>query len=248
MLTVARDRHRERVLTVQIHDAAIDTEVVSGLGSVLNDVEHGGIENLVLQFGGGPDSVAGDFPFCGGPDEGRSDIRFFARWDETLARISRLKAKTFAAYDGRVGAAAVHVGLVMDLRLASATARLALGSLADGRFPGMAAYWLPKFVGLGNARKIFLLGEDLPAERASQFGLVDVIEDTVEGVVDATLEATRAVTPEAAHFNRRVLDQSYLLEHSAAVELVKAARFKLGMPNHTQEGATPNPTAGKSTS
>jgi len=194
MLTVVRDRDRERVLTVQIHDAAIDTELVSGLGSVLNDVEHGGIENFVLQFGGGTDSTTGHFPFCR-PDEGRPDIRFFARWDDTLARISRLKAKTFAAFDGRVGAAAVHVGLVMDLRLASAQARLALGSLADGRFPGMGAYWLPKFVGLGNARKIFLLGEDLPAERASQLGLVDVVEDTVDRVVDATLEATRRSNP-----------------------------------------------------
>ena len=41
-----------------------------------------------------------------------------------LSRISRLKAKTFAAYGGRVGAAAVQAGLVMDLRLASAQARL----------------------------------------------------------------------------------------------------------------------------
>ena len=160
----------------------------------------------------------------------RSDIRFFARWDETLSRISRLKAKTFAAYDGRVGAAAVHLGLVTDLRLASAHARLALGNLADGRFPGMAAYWLPKFVGLGTARKIFLIGEDLPADRASEVGLVDVVEDTVDAAVDATLEATRPVTPEAAYFTRRILDDCYSLEHPAAVEVAKAARYKLGMP------------------
>ena len=98
-------------------------------------------------------------------------MRYFARWDETLSRISRLKAKTFAAYDGRVGAAAVHVGLVMDLRLASAQARLSLGSLSEGRFPGMGAYWLPKFIGLGHARRIFLLGEDLTAEQASYIGV-----------------------------------------------------------------------------
>jgi len=229
MLTIVRETDRERVLTVLIDETVMDVDVLRALDSVLDGVEHDGIENLVLQFSGNSTSVAGDFPsWCPGPV--RSDIRFFARWDETLARISRLKTKTFAAYDGRAGAAAVHVGLVMDLRLASAPARLALGSLAEGRFPGMGAHWLPKFIGLGNARKLFLVGEDLPAKRASELGLVDVVEDTVDAVVEATLDATRSITPEAAYFSRRILDDCYLLEHSAAVERVKAARFKLGMP------------------
>ena len=229
MLTAIRESDNERVMTVQIDEPVIDTDVVSALASALDDVEDGGIENLVVQFRGGPGSIAGDFPSWG-PDQVRNDIRFFARWDEILARLSRLTTKTFAAYDGRVGGAAVHLGLVTDLRLASAHARLALGSLADGRFPGMGAYWLPKFVGLGNARKIFLIGEDLPADHASEIGLVDVVDDTVDAAVDATLKATCPVPPEAAYFARRILDDCYRLEQPAAVEQVKAARFKLGMP------------------
>lgn len=238
MLSALRESDNERVMTVQIDEPVIDADVVSALASMLGDVEDGGIENLVVQFRGGPGSIAGDFPSFG-HDPVRSDIRFFARWDETLSRLSRLKAKTFAAYDGRVGGAAVHLGLVADLRLASAHARLALASLADGRFPGMGAYWLPKFVGLGNARRIFLMGEDLPADQASAVGLVDVVEVTVDAAVDATLKATRPVVPEAAYFTRRILDDSYALEHPAAVEVAKAARFKLGMPVATREANTP---------
>jgi enoyl-CoA hydratase/carnithine racemase len=231
MLTMIDEGDGERVLTVQIHEATIGAALISALESVLNNVEHGEIENFVLQFSGDPDSVTGEFPSWR-PGPVRSDMRYFARWDEALSRISRLKAKTFAAYDGRVGAAAVHVGLVMDLRLASAQARLSLGSLSEGRFPGMGAYWLPKFVGLGHARRIFLLGEDLTAEQASRLGLVDVVDDTVEAVVDATIKAMRPVTPEAACFTRRILDDCYLLERSAAAELAKAARYKVGVPNH----------------
>ena len=231
MLTGIDEGDGERVLRVRVHEATIDAELIRALQSVLDDVEHGGIENLVLQFSGDADSVTGEFPpLLPGP--ARSDMRYFARWDEMLSRVSRLKAKTFAAYDGRVGAAAVHAGLVMDLRLSSARARLSLGSLSEGRFPGMAAYWLPKFVGLGHARRIFLLGEDLAAAQASRLGLVDVIEDTVEAVVDATIKALRPVTPEAACFTRRILDDCYLLEPAAAAELAKAARYKVAMPSH----------------
>jgi enoyl-CoA hydratase/carnithine racemase len=230
MLTVIDEGDGERVLTVRIHESTLEIELVSALGSVLDEVERGGIENLVLQFGGGLDSVAGEFPSWQ-PGPVRGDMRYFARWDETLSRISRLRAKTFAAYDGRVGSAAVHAGLVTDLRLASARARLSLGSLTEGRFPGADAYWLPKFVGLGNARRIFLLGEDLTASCASRIGLVDVVDDSVQAAVAATIKALRLVTPEAACFTRRILDDCYSQERSAAAEMAKAARYKAGIPN-----------------
>lgn len=233
MLTVTNEADGEQVLTVRIHEATIGAELVSALDSALTDVEQGEIQNFVLEFSGGQDSVIGDFPSWR-PGPARSDMRFFARWDETLMRLSRLKAKTFAAYGGRVGAAAVHLGLITDLRLASAQARLSLGSLSDGRFPGMGAYWLPKFVGLGTARKIFLLGEDLTADDAARLGLLDAVGDTLEAVVGDSVKALRAVTPVSACFARRILDDCYLLEHAAAVELVKAARYKVGMPDDDQ--------------
>jgi enoyl-CoA hydratase/carnithine racemase len=234
MLTAIDECDGERVLTVRIHEATIDAGLVGALESVLDDVDGDEIENLVLRFGGDSDAITGDFPTWR-PGPVRSDMRYFARWDETLARMSRLTAKTFAAYDGRVGAAAVQVGLVMDLRLAAPPARLCLGSLSEGRFPGMGAYWLPKFVGLGQARRIFLLGAELTAEHAFRLGLVDVIDDSVEAALDATIKAMRPVPAEAACFARRILDDCYALERGAATELAKAARYKVGMPPNDRE-------------
>jgi enoyl-CoA hydratase/carnithine racemase len=224
-LGVSRD---ERVLRVLIDEAVIDVDVVSMLASAIDTAEADGIDNLVVEFGNDRGSITGDFPSWSF-DGGRNDIRFFARWDELLSRISRLKAKTFAVYDGKVGPAAVYLGFVTDLRVATADAQLVVGSLADGGFPGMAAYWLAKFVGLGTARKLFMLGADLPAAQAADVGLVDLVADTVDAVVADALDATRSVAPEAAYFTRRILDDCYLLEPPAAVEQIKAARFKLGM-------------------
>ena len=214
------------VLTARIHEATAGPELVSALEAVLSRVG-GEVETLVLRFDGTPEAVAGDFPAWPPGDE-RPDMRYFARWDELLSRVSRLRAKTLAAYDGRVGAAAVQVGLVTDLRLASAAARLSPGSLAEGRFPGLGAWLLPKFVGLGRARRIFLLGEELTAAEAAGLGLVDLVDDSVEAVVATAVKALRAVTPEAAGFTRRLLDEAYLLDRGAATELAKAARYQVG--------------------
>jgi enoyl-CoA hydratase/carnithine racemase len=229
MLTVTQETDGERAVIARLSEATIDADLIGGLEAVLDRVERGGIENLVLEFAG-PQALTGDFPSWP-PGPGRSDMRYFARWDELLSQISRLEAKTFAGYDGRVGPAAVQAGLVMDLRLASARARLCLGSLSDGRFPGMGAYWLPKFVGLGTARRIFLLGEDLTAEDATQLGLVDVLADSLEAAIENSVKALCAVTPESARLTRRILDDCYALEHAAAVGLAKAARYKVGTPD-----------------
>lgn len=230
MLIITQESDGERVATARLSEATIDTGLISELDAVLDEVERGRVENLVLEFTGGPQALTGDFPSLP-PGPRRSDMRYFARWDDLLSRISRLEAKTFAGYDGRVGAAAVQAGLVMDLRLASAQARLCLGSLSEGRFPGMGAYWLPKFVGLGTARRIFLLGQDLTAGDAARLGLVDVLEDSLEAAVENAVKGLRAVTPESARLTRRILDDCYALEHAAAVGLAKAARYRVGTPD-----------------
>lgn len=230
MLTATHEADGERILTARVGEATVSIELISALGSVLDDVERGGIENFALLFSGSGEPVTGDFPVWP-PGPGRPDMRYFARWDELLSRLSRLQAKTFAGYHGRVGAAAVQAGLVADLRLASAQARLWLGSLSEGRFPGMGAYWLPKFVGLGTARRIFLLGEDLTADDAARLGLVDAVAGTLEEAVGNSVKALRAVTPESACFTRRILDDCYLLEPASAIELAKAARYRVGMPD-----------------
>jgi enoyl-CoA hydratase/carnithine racemase len=231
MLTRIDECDGERVLTIRIDEATIDAELVGDVESVVDDLVQHSAETLVFHFPGGTNSVTGAFP-CWELGAARVDMRFFARWHQVLARISRLRAKTLTAYDGRVGAAAVQVGFVTDLRLASARALLSPGSLAEGQFPGISAFWLPKFVGLGHARRIFLIGEDLTAERASQLGLVDFVDHTVDAAIAAAIKAVRPVHPEAACFTRRLLDDSYVLEHAAAAELAKAARFKVGMPTH----------------
>ena len=74
-----------------IMKAVMDAEVVSTLASVLNDVEHDGIENFVLQFSGNSNSVAADFPSspgCGHTDAaappchstGALALPFFRYW------------------------------------------------------------------------------------------------------------------------------------------------------------------------
>lgn len=216
----------EGVVSAYFDERVLDAAAAGSLTSLLDRVEREPVECLVLRFADG----TGAFP--------APERRYLARWDEILARLARLPAKTIAAYAGRTGTAAIHLGLVTDLRVAAAEARLVLDG---GRFPGLAAYWLPKFVGLGTARRLTLLGADLTAAEAARMGLIDVVDDTAEAAVTATIKALAPVTPEAVRYTRRLLDDSYLLERGAAHDLTKAARFQVGIGAGEGVGQWPRP-------
>ena len=64
---------------------------------------------------------------------------------------------------------------------------------------------------------------------------MDVVDDSVEAAAAATIKALRLVTPEAACFSRRILDDCYAQERSAAAEMTKAARYKAGLPHPGDE-------------
>jgi enoyl-CoA hydratase/carnithine racemase len=226
MHIMMQETRNERVITIQINEPEIDGNLVGSLDSALQGAGSGENTNVVFLFEGHAGSAVGGFPSWQ-PGPAREDMRYFARWEELLANISRLRAKTFVGYRGWVGPAAVQLGCVVDLRLASVGARLQVGSLARGCFPGTSAYWLPKFVGLGVARRLLLLGGELEAEEAVRLGLVDLIGPDLPALVEGAVGRLRPISAEAACFLRRILDESYRHERVSALEQLKAARYKV---------------------
>ncbi len=116
--------------------------------------------------------------FCAGIDLGalaRDAIPddWFRRWDETLARLERLPAATVAAIRGPCLGGGLQLALCCDLRVAAEDATFGLSAVSHGIIPGLAAYRLPRFIGMGPAREMMLLGETWSAARASEHALVD---------------------------------------------------------------------------
>src|SRR5687767_8712746 len=114
MHITTHETRNERVLTIRIDAPEIDGNLVGSLDSALQGAASGENTNIVFLFEGHAGSAIGGFPSWQ-PSPAREDMRYFARWEELIANISRLKAKTFAGYRGWVGAAAVQLGCVVDL-------------------------------------------------------------------------------------------------------------------------------------
>ena len=227
METTSHEVKGELVVTIHIDELSIDVELIRSVNSALDDAEISGASSIVFVFGHGASSPVGGFPSWH-LDSAREDMRYFAKWGELIARIFTVKAKTFAAYRGRAGSAALEIGFVADLRMAAPEAGVWLEGLAGGGLPGMSWYWLPKFVGQGVARRLLLLGGDLTAADAARLGIFDVVDDDFDAAVESMIESSSAITAEAARFTRRILHDSLALERMSAHEQIKAARYKAG--------------------
>jgi isomerase DpgB len=95
------------------------------------------------------------------------------RWERALRRLERAPALTLAVVHGACRGPALDVLLTTDYRIATPDSRLRASLVAGDTWPGMTLYRLASQLGTARARRLGLLGMDLPAAEALDWGLVD---------------------------------------------------------------------------
>lgn len=127
---------------------------------------------------------------------GELQIDWFRRFDEGVRRLEQLDAITIAKVRGHCMGGGLQVALGCDLRIAAPDASFGLPAVLEALIPGLGVYRLPRFIGLGRARRMVLTGEMVPAEEALRIGLVDWIvpgeqlEDRTESLISELLKGS----------------------------------------------------------
>jgi enoyl-CoA hydratase/carnithine racemase len=142
---------------------------------------------------------------------GEIGMDWFRSFDDAVRRLEQLNALTVAKIRGYAIGGGLQVALGCDLRIASPDARLGLPAVMEALIPGMGTYRLPRFIGLGRARRMVLTGELIGAQDALQIGLLDwVVDDeklneTVESVIAGVLKGS----PTAQTLSKRLVTSSF---------------------------------------
>ncbi|MEU3183739.1 enoyl-CoA hydratase/isomerase family protein [Streptomyces sp. NPDC006923] len=124
------------------------------------------------------------------------------RWPDLTTRIARLPILTIAALRGRARGAGCEFALALDIRFASREkAILHQPEAGFGAVPGGGALErLPRLIGRSRALELVLGAEEVRADRAELYGLVN------RAIPDAEFEATvDAFARRVASFDRPVL-------------------------------------------
>lgn len=176
---------------------------------------------------------AGDKAFCAGADlkerQGMStdDVRVqVGLYRSELGVLDRSPKPVIAAINGVAFGGGLELALVCDLRVAAASAEVALPETTLGIIPGAGGTQrLPRIVGEARAKEMILLGRKLTAHEALAWGLVNRVSPEGSNVLDDTLEWIAPIAsgaPIAQSAAVRAIDASYdvSLEHGLELERV----------------------------
>jgi enoyl-CoA hydratase/carnithine racemase len=135
--------------------------------------------------------------------------KWFGAFEDMHDRLRKIGKPTLARINGICVGGGNELQMACDLAVMVDDAYIRHVGLEHGSVPaGGATQWLPIMVGERRAREIILLCEEIPAERAAEWGLVNraVPADDLDATVDALTESLAAKLPETTRYAKQQLN------------------------------------------
>jgi enoyl-CoA hydratase/carnithine racemase len=150
---------------------AINLDWVRELDAAVGELSGGAPVRVVVIRGAGR-------AFCSGLDldmmgEQGMPPDFFPLQEKAFTALERMPAIVIAQIHGYCLGGGLQLALACDIRIASQGTMLGLPAALEGLVPGVAGWRLPRFVGVGRALRLAVLGKPVDATEAREMGLVD---------------------------------------------------------------------------
>lgn len=160
--------------------------------------------------------------FCTGIDlkelsAGKTPAAYFEQWDRALRSFERMEKFVLCAMHGYALGGGLQLALASDIRIVSEDCVLGLPAIRESIIPGLAPLRLPRYVGLGRAKRMIFSGETVDGRQALELGLADHVvraESFAEDVESLVLDYLR-VCSEGARQAKAMLALSSDLAYEA---------------------------------
>lgn len=197
---------------------ALDTDLVATLAECVERAAGADDVRVVIVRGRGR-------AFCSGMDrtalaDGRVGEPFYRHWVRALNGLEDMPKVTVAVLHGYSIGGGLQLGLACDLRIATEDAILGLGATRHGIIPDGGVLRLARVVGLGRAKELTLLNDDVPPREAHAMGLVNWVcaSDDVDATVERVVGKVRSAAPTATAHAKRLLQESFHRDPRAMIE------------------------------
>ncbi len=226
---------------------ALDKSVLETLAEILNSLrtkanepsERDAIRVVTLRGEGDKAFVAGaDIKLM--QNASRHQLREFIWLGQSVMRlIEELPLPVIAIVDGYAIGGGLELALACDLIIASKRAKFGAAEINLGLIPGFGGTQrLSRRIGLGGARRLTYLGENISAEEAFRLGLVDWLVEPGE-LTDKVRDVTSALAvkaPLALAAAKRSLNHADSGARLAGLTIEVEEFLRLFDSNDTREG------------
>jgi enoyl-CoA hydratase/carnithine racemase len=188
---------------------ALDTDLAASLADAVEGAAEDTEAAVVVVGGAGR-------AFCSGMDRtalagGTIGEAFYRHWARALNGLEDMGKVTLAVLHGHSLGGGLQLALACDLRLATEDAVLGLGATRHGIIPDGAVLRLARVIGLGRAKELALLNDEVSPAEARAMGLVNWVcaRGDVEGRVADIVQKVREASPLATGHTKRLLHESF---------------------------------------
>ncbi|QIB66844.1 enoyl-CoA hydratase/isomerase family protein [Kineobactrum salinum] len=173
---------------------------------------------------------AGDRHFCTGAsvsalEVGRGTLQNLRNTvvNRFSPRMCQVSKPVICVVNGLVNGGGLHFIADSDIVIATSGAAFMDSHVSVGQVSGLESIGIARRAGLGAALLMGLAGRSyrMPAERAWQLGMVDLLEDTVEATLDRAYELAESIarnSPQAMALTKRAIWASTEMPDPAALD------------------------------
>jgi enoyl-CoA hydratase/carnithine racemase len=157
------------------------------------------------------------------PDDTRANYRRGVH--SVIKALADVEVATIAAINGHAIGLGLDIGMLCDLRIAAASAKMASSFVKVGIIPGDGGAWiLTHMIGATRAAELILTGDTIDAETALQYGLINKVSADAELMADAKALAARVSVnpPRSVRLAKRLLREAQHARLSDVLELSAA--------------------------
>lgn len=203
---------------------ALDMDLTTGLADVAEqaakdrDVLVVVVRGAGRAFSSGMDRTALSAGSIGEP--------FYRHWIRGLNCLEDMPKLVIGVLHGYCIGGGLQLAVTCDVRLATEDSILGLGATRHGLIPDGSILRLARIIGLGRAKELTLLNDQIRADEALAMGLVNWVvapadlEARLKIIVDKALDASRTATGHA----KRLLHASFHTDPRAMIEEVLRAQ------------------------
>lgn len=180
--------------------------------------------------------------FCTGIDlkelaAGETPQAYFYHWDRALRLLELSDKLALCAMQGYALGGGLQLPLACDIRIATSDCQLGLPAAKEGFIPGLGTYRLPRYIGLGRAKRMALSGENVDGSEALRIGLVDYVvdADNFDAEVETLVQRYLSISSEGARQTKLMLSAFQDYPHGQFFEeYLRRQVVAMASPDHSE--------------
>lgn len=150
----------------------------------------------------------------------QAGMDYFRRWDEALRVFETMEKIVLVGMQGYCLGGALQLALACDIRVSTPDCQIGLPAIMESIIPGMGPWRLPKYIGMGRAKRMIFGGEHISGETALEIGLVDhlVPQDDLFSHLDEMARHYLRTCSSGTRMSKLLINRAFEMDYDAAFQ------------------------------